>query len=419
VTRRRAAVALALALALAAAAPLPAQAPVPGTASAQARLPRVHVDVPGAIPNEPKVRGTMRVSGGGGRAVRTRIGIEQRGHSSRRFPKKSYALETRTRSGRNRDVSLLGLPADDDWVLYGPYNDKTLVRNVLAYDTARMLGRYASRARFVELWLDRRYHGVYVLMEQLELTDGRIEVPGQGISGAYLLEMTFRHQAPGGRDDFVGRYARLRPIVFADPDRDELSAREAGWIRRYVLRAERALYTRGFRSPTRGWRAYVDEAAAVDFVLVQELFKNQDAFRGSTFLTKPAGGRLMFGPVWDFDVSSGNSNYGESRRLERWMLRGRDWGGRLYHDPAFTDAMAARWRELRAAGLREQMLAALDGYTAELRGSVRRNFRRWPVLDRRVWPNPVARGSWDAEMRALRSWLVRRIAWIDRNVGRL
>jgi hypothetical protein len=387
-------------------------------ASAPAALPRVHLEVGRAIPNEPKVGGSMRVRGPG-RDVTTRIAIETRGHSSQQFPKKSYAVETRTRSGRNRDISLLGMPADDDWVLYAPYNDKTLVRNVLAYDTARLLGRYASRTRFVDLYLNGRYRGVYVLMEKLKLQRDRIAVEDDGVSGAYLLEFTFEHQAPGGRQDFVGRYNRRRPIVYSDPERGDLSGREAGWIRRYVLRAERALYSRRFRSPSRGWRRYIDEAAAIDFVLMQELFKNQDAFRASTFLTKGAGGKLAFGPVWDFDISSGNSDYGESRRLPGWTLRRRDWAERLYQDPGFTNAMARRWQQLRQAGLRADVLEAIAGYRRELRGSVTRNFRRWPVLHRRVWPNPVARGSWRAEMRALRSWMLRRIRWIDRNVGRL
>jgi hypothetical protein len=101
------------------------------------------------------------------------------------------------------------------------------------------------------------------------------------------------------------------------------------------------------------------------------------------------------------------------------MLARRDWAERLYRNQRFTTAMARRWRELRRAGLRRDVLAIVSGAQRELRGEITRNFRRWPVLDRRIWPNPVARGSHRAEMRFLRSWLKRRIAWIDRNIGRL
>ena len=108
----------------------------------------------------------VRAPGFDGRAA-----IEVRGRWSRRFPKKSYAVELREPDGSNHDASLLGLPADDDWILYAAYNDRTLIRNVLAYETARRMGRYAARTRFVELRLNGRYHGVYVLMEKLKLHD--------------------------------------------------------------------------------------------------------------------------------------------------------------------------------------------------------------------------------------------------------
>src|ERR687895_356044 len=121
---------------------------------------------------------------------RGRIGIEQRGQSSRRlFPKKSFAIELRGARGGDRKVPLLGMPDDGDWVLYAPYNDKTLMRNVLAYETARWMGRYAARTRFVKLRLNGRYHGVYVLMERLELGDDRVDAKA-------LYEFTFHFQAP-------------------------------------------------------------------------------------------------------------------------------------------------------------------------------------------------------------------------------
>ena len=124
-------------------------------------------------------------------------------------------------------------------------------------------------------------------------------------------------------------------------------------------------------------------------------------------------GRLHLGPIWDFDISMGNSDYGESRRLAGWMLAERDWAERLYRDRGFRTAMARRWRELRSDGLRGRVFAAVERSRRELRGAAGRNFRRWRVLHRRIWPNPAARGSFRAEVRFLRSWLGRRITWLD------
>jgi hypothetical protein len=135
-------------------------------------------------------------------------------------------------------------------------------------------------------------------------------------------------------------------------------------------------------------------------------------------MTLGGDGRLRLGPVWDLDIGMGNGDYGITRRLDGWTVRERDWAERLLRDPAFAAALAARWRALRDAGLRDAVHAAIDRAGRDLRGSVVRNFRRWPVLDRRVWPNPRALGSHRAEVRFLRRWFDRRIAWLDANVGR-
>lgn len=368
--------------------------------AASAELPVTRITTARAIPDEPKLPATLRMPG-----YRGRIGIERRGQSSQNFPKKSYAIELRNRDGSDRKVPLLGMPADGDWVLYGPYNDKTLMRNVVAYATARAIGRYAARTRFVELRLNGRYQGVYVLVEKLELGDDRVQ-------GDALLEFTFPFQARTKAPSFRTPIKR-RPIVWEDPERGDLSRARAGEIAARVRAAERALYGPG------SWRRHIDEASAIDFALLNELFKNQDAFHASTYMALHRDGRLRLGPVWDFDISMGNSDYGRSRRLRGWMLSRRDWAERLYRDRLFTQRMADRWRTLRAAGLRRDVLASVDRSRNQLRGAVTRNFQRWPVLDRRIWPNPRARGSYRAELRFLRSWLNRRIAWIDRNIGRL
>ena len=245
---------------------------------------------------------------------------------------------------------------------------------------------------------------MYVLMEKLELGDERVR-------GEALFEFTFPFQARSKAPSFVTPVKR-RPIVWEDPERGDLSRARAGRLAAKVRGAERALYGRG------SWRRRIDESSAVDFALVNELLKNEDGFHASTYMALRAG-KLHLGPVWDFDISSGNSDYGPSRRLRGWMLAKRDWAERLYRDRRFTRRMASRWRELRRAGLQRRVLRTIDRSRGELRGAVTRNFRRWPVLDRRIWPNPVARGSYRAELRFLRGWLKRRIAWIDRNVGRL
>jgi hypothetical protein len=389
-------------------------APAPA-ASAADPLAKVSISVRGEIPDQRKKAARMVVRDGGRTHYRGRIGIERRGQSSQMFPKKSWSLELRDRAGDNRDVGLLGMPADDDWVLYAPYNDKALMRNAIAYGTARWMGRYAARTRFVEVRLDGRYHGVYVLMEKLKLHDDRVDVP----EPAQLLEWTFGWQVRSKGHSFRLPVTGYH-IVFEDPERSELDRRERAQVRRSVGALERAIY----HARPSGWRRHLDAGAAVDFMLVNELFKNQDAFRASTYLTKGAGGLWQLGPVWDFDISMGNSDYGESAVLRGSMLAQRAWAGQLYGDPAFARAMTTRWHELRRAGIRRHVMRSTRRNARRLAatGAARRNFDRWPVLGRRVWPNPpaaVRRTSHADEVRALRSWLHRRIAWMDAHVDDL
>jgi hypothetical protein len=384
----------------------------------QTRLPLVTLETDRRITDDPRVRARVRVINHAPQRNTTqseaniydgRGAVEVRGRSSQRFPKKSYGLELRDASGDGRDSALLGMPSDDDWVLYAAYNDKALMRNVVAYQAARRLGRWAARTRFVELVLNDRYRGVYVLMERPELGNYRVDVPDRGLTGDYLLELTVGRQARD-KGPYFRTPVKRRPIVYEDPEYRDLSRSERRYLRRTVGRAERALY---YGWPG-AWRRYLSLPAAVDYVLLQELFRNVDAFRRSTFLVKGAGAPLALGPVWDFDLAMGNSILGTSRHVTGWFTLTRDWAERLNADPKFRRALHRRWRTLRANGFRRHLLRTVDSAAAAVAPAVRRNFRRWPILHRRVWQNPAARGSFRAEVRYLRSWLSRRMDWMDR-----
>jgi hypothetical protein len=391
-------------------------------ATLRSKLPLVVVRTAGPVPDDPKVAARMRVIDRPGARANTpshagnvyagRAGIETRGHSSQLFAKKQYGIELRDRDGEGRDAALLGMPADDDWVLTANYSDKTLMRNAVGYRIARtVFGRYAPQTRYVELILNGNYRGVYLLTQRLELEDGRVE-PGDG----WLLELTFGYQARGERHFRSPRTGR--PLLYTDPD--DPGRREARAIRADVLRLERALYGRGFRHPERGWRAHLEPAAAVDYALLQELFNNPDAFHGSTYFHRPPDGRILLGPLWDLDIAMGNHRVDRFRTARGWHIGGRPYIERLYRDRRFIRAMADRWRELSAAGLRRRVRAAISAKARTLRGPQVRNFRRWRILGRYVWPNPVDprtggyRRTWKAEVAYLRRWLDARISWMNR-----
>jgi hypothetical protein len=355
-----------------------------GAPAAVADVPRLDIRAAKTIRDDPKVPARLSV---GGRTYR--VGIELRGQTSQTFRKKPYRIET------DRRVRLLGMPRERDWVLNAAYSDPSLLRDVLAHDAARRLGLAASRTRYVELWVNRRHRGVYVLMEPPELSDRRVQ-------GDALLELTSQPKLGRGDKSFPSATGRM--VRYAEPD--EPGKKKAQAARRAVEAFEAAL-----GGP--GWRAHLDEATAVDYVLHAELLKNQDAFYSSTYLHQRSDGTLALGPVWDFDVSSGNTVEPTISAPEGWLLTDRPWASALLSDPGFQAALAARWRLLRAGGLIEALQRTIDRHAATLDAPARRNFSHWRTLDRPVFRNQPVHGSHPVAVAALKDWIARRAAWMD------
>lgn len=353
-------------------------------APAAADVPRLDIGSAKAIRDEPKVPARLTV---GGRTHR--IGIELRGQGTQLHAKKPYGFESRRR------VRLLGMPAERDWVLNAAFRDPSLLRDALAHRAARRLGLAGSRTRHVELWLNGRPRGLYLLTERAELS--RRRVPGDA-----LLELTEASALDRGDESFPS--ATGYAVRHVEPD--EASERASRRARAAVAALEASL-----GGP--GWRAHLDERSAVDYVLLTELLKNQDGFHRSTFVHLRTGGRLALGPVWDFDLSAGNVTWPPAAPPEGWLLGDRAWAGALLADPAFRAALAARWRALQARGFVRGLLRALDGWTRVLGAPARRNFARWPILGRPLFPGQPVYRSHRSAAGGLRAWLARRAAWMD------
>ena len=411
---------LALLAAVAAAAAFPTGAAAEGESL---KLPVVLVDAPDGVVDEPKRDATMRVFDRQRREEYSgRVGIELHGAGSiRNDPKKSYAVETRSESGDNRDVPLLGMPADDDWVLVASYRDESLLRNYVAYATSRWLGRYAARTRLVEVVLNNSYEGVYLLAEEPKLHDRRVAVDDSDLSGGYLLEMVFEDRTEGER--FFTTPVKNKPVIYEDPHPDDLSFGRATWIRHYVNRFERRLYSDRFRDRRRGYRRYLDMDAAVDFVLLSEFFRNVDTFRASTYMHKGVGEKLALGPAWDFDHAIGNQLRPEDNRTTGWEYSASPWAERLYAGPAFRRRAAERWRDLRDRGLVRHVKRTIRRGARELAGGpAERNFTRWPVFGTDVaYPDDPRTGAPPAShaqaVDYLEWWIIKRDRWITRNVN--
>lgn len=369
--------------------------------------------------------------------------IEIRGSTSQSFPKKQYSVETCDSLGNSVDVSLLGFPAENDWILFAPYNDKSLMRDVMAYRLSNDMGRYASRSQYCELVLNGQYMGVYVLFEKIKRNKNRVNVSkigaadstGDNLTGGYIIKVD---KDEGGENagwnsmyaPFPGAYQRVW-YQYHYPDAEDMTASQMKYIQGYVREFEKVLYNHTSTDTTDIYR-YFDKDAAVDFFLLNEMSRNVDAYRLSTFMHKnrdSKGGKLTMGPVWDFNLSFGNCDYYSAWITSRWGLefqlndgyfKSTDgfqppfWWRVIYNDPSFFRRAAEKWQQYRSGVLSTARVNSLiDSLVVYLNEPQKRNFQRWPVLGQYVWPNKFIGQTYDEEVKYLKNWITIRMSWMD------
>lgn len=363
-----------------------------------------------------------------------RVGVEYRGSSSRRAPKSSLGVECLDETtGDDAKAPLLGLPADSDWVLYAPYSDKTLMRDVVAYDLWEEMGHYSVRRRFVELFLAqhhqpvslRDYQGVYVLLEKIKQGKQRVNIakltPADtnypAITGGYILK---RDRLDANDNGFNTSWGITLGIEY--PKGNKLAPAQKQYIRQWMNQFEASLNAREWLHPERGYRQYLDVPTAVDYFWIVEMSKTIDGYTLSVFMHKDRNGKLVLSPIWDRNLSFGNVNYQDGDNPQGWYwaaVGGRDlWYGRLFRDPDFDQQSTDRYAELRRhLFATSNLLARVEGYVRLLDQAQQREFKRWPRLGEYVWPNAEA----DARNRTFRetvnymtNWIVRRMTWLDR-----
>ena len=369
----------------------------------------------------------------------TFIGQHVRGSSTAGDPKTNLRIELRDDVGADKAASLLGMPAESDWILYAPYNyDRAILRNTLYYELANQMGGYAARTRFVEVYanydngvLDSNdYMGVYVLMETIKRDSNRVditELSGLDITGGYILKIDRSDSAPDSSWTTERGIPALptTALVHVEPERDEMTVAQRDYIRNYVQDFEDALYGPNFTDPLLGYQAYLDVDKSIDHHLLRVLSKEPDGMRLSTFLVKDAGEKMYFGPAWDFDRSAGADNDARSADPTGWNPTDVDffeveWWGKLFDDPNFVQKWVDRWQELRRGVLSDaNILATANGQAAEIAESQARNFSRWPAVAPNGGPyaTPGLTG-WAAEVSQLSNWLITRAHWIDDQLTR-
>ncbi len=369
------------------------------------------------------------------------ISIEIRGSSSQMFPKKQYALETQDIDGENLNVSILGMPEENDWILHAPYSDKSLLRNFLAYELARDMGRYASRTRFCELVINGDYKGLYIFMEKIKRDNNRVDISklnpdettGDDLTGGYIVKVD---KWDGENND---GWWSASPLPEYDgtwyqyhyPKPDDIVDEQKDYINNYITDFELLLASEAYNDPDAGYYDQVNLESFIDVSLMSEISKNVDAYRLSAYMYKDKDsedGRLTMGPIWDYNLAFGNADYYDGWDPAGWQLDvelGGDpfkipfWWYRIWDDETFRDAFNQRWQELRQTVFSEEyIMNIIDSTIAVIDEAQVRNFQRWPILDEYVWPNAYVGGSYENEIDYLTDWITDRLEWIDEQAMR-
>ena len=385
-----------------------------------------------------KIPATMRVLDGATNNVADSakgtlydIGIKVRGQSSAMFPKPGYSIEVRDEKGEGTDVSLFGLPPSDDWVLHGPYVDKSMLRNALAYWLFRQAGRYAPRTKHFDLYINGVYRGVYVLVEKIKRGKYRVnvsklkedDIAGDSLTGGYLwaFDKVGTNTGGGGSNNQGGIEAEGfntsdgLNVILHYPKKENIQKQQEEYLKKYLNDLE-ALFKNGKNGD--GYEKYVDLGSALDYVLHQEVTNNGDSYWCSFFLHKPKNktnkdgvyteGKVTLGPPWDFNLAMSNGGMmyggGNSWQIESsskapqqggggGMWGGGMWGGgmgslkapnwlvQMWKRSDYQNELKKRWAELRSGVWHTKVMDAyLDSMKTYLTKAAERNFKRWPNL---------------------------------------
>ena len=328
------------------------------------------------------------------------VTIKGRGNSTWSLPKKPYALKF------DKKTSLLGEPKDKSWVLLANYTDKTNLRNEASFFMGRISNlEWTPRTHFVELFMNEVYCGTYQLCEKIKIADSRVNITDDG----YLMEIDQPDRI--GPEDISFKTKNLTFCV-KDPDIEKNGERHK-WISDYVNKAEEALLGSNFLDETEGYANYFDKVSFVDWYLINEITKNNDAcFFSSCYLNITPGGKLKMGPLWDYDIALGNVNYNDNQSYEGfWIKKKVTWFSRMFEDPSFVALVKERFAYFKSK--ENDMLTNINENATYLKFSVIENNAKWNTLYEQTWPNYAVWGSYNNEVQYLKQWLSKRLAWLE------
>jgi len=353
-----------------------------------------------------------------------KIEIELRGSSSQTQPKKQYGFSTLLDDNvTNNNVSLLGMPAENDWIFNGMVFDPSLMRDYLSYNLSRQIGEYASRTAYCEIIINGTYKGLYLLQENIKSDDNRVDISNisksdnalPNLSGGYI---TKADKTTGGDPiawTMFSTFGSSIGYIHEQPRPEDVTTAQTEYIKTQFQLFETAAYY-GTTSVSTGITAYIDFPSFINYMLISEIASNADAYVFSTFFHKDRNGKLRAGPIWDFDLTYGNDLFiwGFDRsKTDVWQFSdGNNEGSRfwrdLYRNQLFKCYMTKRWNELTKPG-QPLNITSLELFIDQTKDIISEAALRNNAL----WGSS---GNYQEQVNKIKSFLRTRIDWMNGNL---
>ena len=384
-------------------------------------------------------------------SISTVAGVEYRGSTSQAdfyflpgFVKKPYGIElwTDTTGVKAKKLSLVQMPEESDWVLNASYNDRSFMRDFIAQNVAGRLGLLHSKAKFVELIINDEYRGVYILMEKVKQGKNRVPISdlyptenaGDDVTGGYLLKIDKTSGSPSTswKSNYTSGISATQKCEFQIeyPQYGIITQQQLIYIRDYINNWEKKLMTEDMNDPKASFRDYMDVSSFVNYFILNEVTRNVDGYRLSTYLYKDKeslGGKIKMGPAWDFNIAFGNADYLNGWKTDGFVYKAMEndggkndywqvpfWWNKLIQDASFRKALATRWKTVRSSFLNTNTLfATIDSAQVALKDPLTRNFQKYPLMGKKIWPNYYVGATLSDEVNWLKNWIQGRLVWLD------
>lgn len=395
--------------------------------------------LPYEIVDDPDVFGTMKIikRPNGSRNYLTdqntasllnyngRLSIQIRGSSSQDLPKKGYKVTTLLADNvTNNNVALLGMPAENDWILNGLAFDPSLIRDFLAYNLSRQMGNYAPRTQYCEVLINGEYKGLYLLQENIKADSNRVnilkitttDISGDNLSGGYI---TKADKTTGGDPvawTTIAYNGQDVNYIHDLPKPEDVTTEQDNYIFTQFTNLQTALTSNNL-TLLNGYPTRIDIPSFVDFMISNDFAANADGYQLSTYFHKDRKGKLRAGPIWDFNLTWGNDlfQYGLDRsKYYTWQfLNGDNEGSKfwrdLFNNAIFKCYLSKRFNQLTQAGqpLNTTVLNTFINNTITLinEAMVREN-QKWNTIPN----NPL-------EIANLKTFIIDRTNWMKNNLG--